>query len=143
LKSKCVCFLPIKTCSVRRHFTKTRLESVALMDPSSINYACVLAGDWPPLSTHACTHPVEPAHYPAGYGPKPVGVDETEPEVGFVRDDVYAAEAIVDERQRSGHREFRLRWKGYGPESDTWEPESHLIVGATQLLYAWKHQRHH
>ena len=79
----------------------------------------------------------------AGYGPKPVGVDETEPEVGFVRDDVYAAEAIVDERQRSGHREFRLRWKGYGPESDTWEPESHLIVGATQLLYAWKHQRHH
>ena len=78
----------------------------------------------------------------AGYGPEPVGVDETEPEVGFLRAGVYEPEAIVDERQRGRHREFRLRWKGYDPQSDTWEPESHLLVGAAQLLHVWKQQRH-
>jgi transposase len=79
----------------------------------------------------------------AGYGPGPPdGVTETEPEVGFLRDDVYEPEAIVDERMSAQGREFRIRWKGYTPREDTWEPESHLLVGAQQMLRAW-HKRTH
>ncbi len=95
-----------------------------------------------PVSSSGATVPQNQGFRWAGYGPEPVGVDETEPEVGFLRAGVYEPEAIVDERQRGGHREFRLRWKGYEPQSDTWEPESHLLVGAAQLLHVWKQQRH-
>ena len=34
---------------------------------------------------------------------------------------------MVDKRKgRAGTWEYRVRWKGYGPEDDTWEPPSHL-----------------
>jgi hypothetical protein len=29
-------------------------------------------------------------------------------------------------RQRQGKRQFKIRWKGYGPGSDTWENEEDL-----------------
>ena len=29
-------------------------------------------------------------------------------------------------RQRSGKTQFRIRWKGYGPDRDTWENEEDL-----------------
>jgi len=76
----------------------------------------------------------------AGYGQQqPRHALETQPKVGFLHDEVYEPEAIVDERRgQDGRREFRLRWKGYGPHSDTWEPEAHLLVGATQMLREWR-----
>jgi hypothetical protein len=35
-------------------------------------------------------------------------------------------ESIEDMRQRSGKTQFRIRWKGYGPDTDTWENEEDL-----------------
>jgi len=35
-------------------------------------------------------------------------------------------ESIEDTRQRSGKTQFRIRWKGYGPDRDTWENEEDL-----------------
>ena len=41
---------------------------------------------------------------------------------------VYVVAAIIDKRQgaRKGTSEYRVRWEGSGPESDTWEPLKHL-----------------
>jgi len=35
-------------------------------------------------------------------------------------------ESIEDTRQRNGKTQFRIRWKGYGPNTDTWENEEDL-----------------
>ncbi|XP_068604681.1 chromodomain Y-like protein [Brachionichthys hirsutus] len=36
-------------------------------------------------------------------------------------------ERVVNRRRnRKGRVEYLVRWRGYGPEGDTWEPESHL-----------------
>ena len=40
--------------------------------------------------------------------------------------DMYYVEEIVDQRaskRRAGGWEFRVRWLGWAPEHDTWEPE--------------------
>jgi hypothetical protein len=67
---------------------------------------------------------------------------ETQPEVGFLRDDVFDPEAIVDERMTfAGKREYRLRWKGYDDKDDTWEPQQNLLVGAHLLLRDWQRRR--
>ena len=48
-------------------------------------------------------------------------------------DPVYEVEAILDtrlNRTKAGkllRKEYLVRWKGYGPEHNTWEPESNLI----------------
>ena len=35
-------------------------------------------------------------------------------------------EEILDERARAGGKEYLVRWRGYGEEEDTWEPEANL-----------------
>lgn len=35
-------------------------------------------------------------------------------------------ESIVDFKQSRGKRQFKIRWKGYGPDNDTWEYEEDL-----------------
>jgi len=38
----------------------------------------------------------------------------------------YEVERIVGERMRQGLTEFKVRWEGYGPADDTWEPFENL-----------------
>ena len=35
-------------------------------------------------------------------------------------------EEILDERARADGKEYLVRWRGYGEEEDTWEPEANL-----------------
>eukprot|EP00727_Mastigamoeba_balamuthi_P004340 m51a1_g13904 hypothetical protein (429) ;mRNA; r:755636-757275 len=37
--------------------------------------------------------------------------------------EIFEVEAIVDTRKYRGARQYLVRWRGYGPASDTWEPE--------------------
>ena len=52
--------------------------------------------------------------------------------------DAYIVERVLDHRERKygkgSRREYLVRWSGYGPEHNTWEPESHLVLGADVLL---------
>ncbi|CDQ78237.1 unnamed protein product [Oncorhynchus mykiss] len=42
-------------------------------------------------------------------------------------EELYEVEKIVDKRKnKKGKMEYLVRWRGYGYEGDTWEPESHL-----------------
>uniref|UniRef100_H2Z6B5 Chromo domain-containing protein n=1 Tax=Ciona savignyi TaxID=51511 RepID=H2Z6B5_CIOSA len=43
-------------------------------------------------------------------------------------EDVYEVEKIIDNVVVDGKETFyRVRWKGYGPDSDTWEPKENLL----------------
>jgi hypothetical protein len=45
-------------------------------------------------------------------------------------------EQVLDEKFIKGVRHFLIRWKGYEPESDTWEPESTL--NCSELIAEFK-----
>ncbi|XP_042354367.1 chromodomain Y-like protein [Plectropomus leopardus] len=48
-------------------------------------------------------------------------------------EEFYEVERIVDRRRnRKGKVEYLVRWRGYGADSDTWEPETHL---STCMIY--------
>jgi hypothetical protein len=38
----------------------------------------------------------------------------------------YEVEEIVDSERRPDRWYYRVKWKGYGPESNTWEPKANL-----------------
>ncbi|XP_063244548.1 chromobox protein homolog 5-like isoform X2 [Bacillus rossius redtenbacheri] len=42
------------------------------------------------------------------------------------QDEEYEVESVVDSRQYKGKRQFKIRWKGYGEDNDTWEFEDNL-----------------
>nr|XP_034971020.1 M-phase phosphoprotein 8 isoform X2 [Zootoca vivipara] len=41
-------------------------------------------------------------------------------------EDVYEVEKILDVKTEDGKILYKVRWKGYSPDDDTWEPEEHL-----------------
>uniref|UniRef100_A0A665T208 Chromodomain protein, Y-like n=2 Tax=Echeneis naucrates TaxID=173247 RepID=A0A665T208_ECHNA len=54
-------------------------------------------------------------------------------------EEFYEVERIVDKRKnRKGKVEYLVRWRGYGSEEDTWEPESHL---STCMIYVHEFNR--
>ena len=66
--------------------------------------------------------------------------DEEEEEDSSTSDserDVYEVEAILDEDE-SGSKGFLVRWAGYGPEHDQWEPEWNI---APHLVESFRKER--
>ena len=47
--------------------------------------------------------------------------------------DLYNIQDIIAERQEKGVSKYLVRWKGFGPEDDTWEPIEHL-AGAEDYI---------
>ncbi|XP_051881614.1 M-phase phosphoprotein 8 [Pristis pectinata] len=52
-------------------------------------------------------------------------------------EDVYEVERIVDMKISEGQVLYRVHWKGYSSEDDTWEPEAHL-EDCTEVLQVFK-----
>eukprot|EP00320_Phaeocystis_rex_P020923 CAMPEP_0119066816 /NCGR_PEP_ID=MMETSP1178-20130426/9260_1 /TAXON_ID=33656 /ORGANISM="unid sp, Strain CCMP2000" /LENGTH=320 /DNA_ID=CAMNT_0007048443 /DNA_START=86 /DNA_END=1048 /DNA_ORIENTATION=+ len=65
----------------------------------------------------------------------PVGMLDSAAESG---DDVYEVEQVLEERQGR----VRLRWAGFGPEHDSWEPESNVSRELLRGFRAAKQARH-
>ena len=42
-------------------------------------------------------------------------------------DDIYQVERILKERSRQGKRQFYIKWRGYSPRFNTWEPEENIL----------------
>ncbi len=52
----------------------------------------------------------------------------------------FEVKLIVDHRiLKSNRKEYLVRWEGYGPEHDTWEPESHLANAPEVLAAYWRY----
>ncbi|XP_024141814.1 M-phase phosphoprotein 8 isoform X2 [Oryzias melastigma] len=54
-------------------------------------------------------------------------------------EDVYEVERIIDMRVEEGEVLYRVRWKNYCSDDDTWEPEAHLEDCREVLLTFKKH----
>ncbi|KAG7501482.1 M-phase phosphoprotein 8 isoform X3 [Solea senegalensis] len=52
-------------------------------------------------------------------------------------EDVYEVERIIDMREEQGEVLYRVRWKNYCSDDDTWEPEAHL-EDCHEVLLAFK-----
>ncbi|KAG5283104.1 hypothetical protein AALO_G00038360 [Alosa alosa] len=52
-------------------------------------------------------------------------------------EDVYEVEKIIDMRVEEGEVLYRVRWKNYTSDEDTWEPEAHL-EDCREVLLAYK-----
>ena len=48
----------------------------------------------------------------------------------------YEVEAIIDHKREKGTWWYLIKWKGYGPESNTWEPRQN-ITHAEKILKAY------
>lgn len=116
-------------------FTEAAAAAAGLAD--------ITARALPPQSTGAPSAPTTRRRWPGFPGDEPpAGTTETQPTsfADFLVDgkERFEPERIVSERRAvDGSVEYRIRWKGYAPEQDTWEPSEHLLGGRKQLLRDW------
>lgn len=53
---------------------------------------------------------------------------------------VYEVEQILNHKNKKSKRLFLVRWKGYGPDEDTWEPEPNLCCPEILNAYLENHK---
>jgi Integrase zinc binding domain/Chromo (CHRromatin Organisation MOdifier) domain len=75
-----------------------------------------------PRGTHSSTQPPAPKHAAVS---APALPDSTPR---------YQLERLVAARSHHGQRQLRVRWTGFPPSSDTWEPRSALLEDVPQLV---------
>jgi hypothetical protein len=77
-------------------------------------------------------------HFPSRKHARPPPVAPLEDQ----ESDLYEVAAIVDSRfdRRSKKHSYRVRWKGYPPSEDTWEPSSSLTAPGVQDLIQEYHR---
>ena len=56
------------------------------------------------------------------------------PPVRVRGEEEFEVETILDSRLRRGRLEYLVRWKGYTPEHDSWEPERNLENAPEQIV---------
>ncbi|QRW22914.1 Retrotransposable element Tf2 protein [Rhizoctonia solani] len=61
------------------------------------------------------------------------------PPVTIDGEEEYKVEGITDMEERDGKLFFRVKWKGYGPEENTWEPQENL-KNAGKVLKKYKEE---
>ncbi|XP_055944962.1 uncharacterized protein LOC129975773 isoform X2 [Argiope bruennichi] len=59
---------------------------------------------------------------------------ETEPKLFLIQGDVYEVEKLVAVKIVKGQKLYRVRWRGYGRDSDTMEPEENLLSCKDMIL---------
>ena len=59
------------------------------------------------------------------------------PQSSLPETDEYVVDKIVDHRVEKEVHYWRVRWKGYGPEEDTWEPASNFVEFIQQDWKEW------
>jgi hypothetical protein len=64
----------------------------------------------------------------------------TAPDVTPDGEELWEVEEIVGERTNKGEREYRIRWKGYDEDWDTWEREDGF-ENMGELLAEWRKTR--
>nr|CAD2180939.1 unnamed protein product [Meloidogyne enterolobii] len=52
-------------------------------------------------------------------------------------DKEYEVEKILKQKRERGRTLFLVRWRGYGPSDDSWEPQENLVDGAQDVLDAF------
>ena len=51
----------------------------------------------------------------------------------------FEVEAILGHRGSSSRRQYKIKWKGYGPNDNTWEPERN-ITNSAEILNTYKNR---
>jgi hypothetical protein len=65
---------------------------------------------------------------------------EPNPMIDEEGEEVYEVEEILERRRTNRGMSYLVRWKGFGPEHNSWEPERNL-AGARRLLSQFNHHR--
>jgi hypothetical protein len=75
-----------------------------------------------------------------GLTPEPPGLEHRNFDDLFDSEAFAEVERIVQERKAKNQAEYLIRWKGFGPEHDTWVKEKD-IMGLGELLRYWREER--
>jgi hypothetical protein len=79
--------------------------------------------------------PVKPHGKPGGIQRTPLHAYDK-----AANQDLYNVQDIIAERQEKGVPKYLVRWEGFGPEDDTWEPIEHL-AGAEEYIARFVEER--
>ncbi|XP_051570951.1 chromobox homolog 7a [Myxocyprinus asiaticus] len=62
-------------------------------------------------------------------------------ELSSIGEQVFAVESITKKRIRKGNVEYLLKWQGWSPKYNTWEPEDNILDPCLVLAYEEKEEK--